>query len=584
MHIFTILFLILLKINPNSNLIADRCITYNIPQNHCMQSVYIPNFNYDNYINYFNLPIVKDPICQYQNCTIQITKNPLRILINKPINVENRINPTVTTNNTPVNINDSQEVHNYIQTVTLNNVVTTTISEKPETITVSQTREEVKTDYRKISVTVSIDPKINSTSSNNIQYVTITEKIPTFQPVTIPQQPIISTVTIPQYPEIKTSLTSVKEEKSTIKPPEPEIKIVTLPPEIKYSTITTEPEIKTVTLTSTTSKNIDCISPCSSDIKTETSSSKTESIHHTEKVTVTNTTQPETRTVTVVSEKTIDTIKTITHSPETSSNIPITSQTEIIPKKSIKTVPEKTIETTSKQPEPEIVTVVRYKTKTKTNYKPLTLYREILTTVEKERPIINYKLTTFTELKTMTKTLEKEYTTTITKTEHKEIYRTVTEKREIQSMISHIQEPETTIAPKPIPTPNTKTKETEIQPECTESCEDLIVTKTVTKKDRSQLIELIKMVKEEINSEKKKKKRKSKKLEIPKTKKFKTKTFYSTIYSKKLQTGEDECVTVINGDNEEFVPNNNNIKRPKPVDKVVNVSEHSNSPAYYRGL
>lgn len=50
------------------------------------------------------------------------------------------------------------------------------------------------------------------------------------------------------------------------------------------------------------------------------------------------------------------------------------------------------------------VTVTRVVEKTATIEKPFTLYREFTTTVTSEKPIINYKVTTFTSIQTMTET------------------------------------------------------------------------------------------------------------------------------------------------------------------------------------
>lgn len=71
------------------------------------------------------------------------------------------------------------------------------------------------------------------------------------------------------------------------------------------------------------------------------------------------------------------------------------------------------LKVSTKENEPEAITVTRIFTKTKTVESPITLYREVTTTISKELPIINYKVTTLTEVSTLLKTVEKSITTTV---------------------------------------------------------------------------------------------------------------------------------------------------------------------------
>ncbi|KAG5859955.1 hypothetical protein KMI_04g07650 [Encephalitozoon hellem] len=68
-----------------------------------------------------------------------------------------------------------------------------------------------------------------------------------------------------------------------------------------------------------------------------------------------------------------------------------------------------------------VVTVTRVLSKTITAEKPITLYREVTTTVKSEVPIINYKLTTVREISTTTKTESNTKTETIVQTQYSTI-------------------------------------------------------------------------------------------------------------------------------------------------------------------
>jgi hypothetical protein len=61
----------------------------------------------------------------------------------------------------------------------------------------------------------------------------------------------------------------------------------------------------------------------------------------------------------------------------------------------------------------EIVTVTRVMYRTTSVEQPITLYREVTTTVERSVPIINYKVTTFTEISTLVRTVEKPITISV---------------------------------------------------------------------------------------------------------------------------------------------------------------------------
>jgi len=65
-----------------------------------------------------------------------------------------------------------------------------------------------------------------------------------------------------------------------------------------------------------------------------------------------------------------------------------------------------------------IITVTRVFYKTVSVEKPITLYREVTTTVKNEIPIINYKLTTIREITTETKTESNVKTETVTQTQY----------------------------------------------------------------------------------------------------------------------------------------------------------------------
>lgn len=62
--------------------LLDRCKLYNINTSHCQNSVYVPSSSYDQYLASFNLPIQKDAECSYRNCIIVVYKDPARIAVN----------------------------------------------------------------------------------------------------------------------------------------------------------------------------------------------------------------------------------------------------------------------------------------------------------------------------------------------------------------------------------------------------------------------------------------------------------------------------------------------------------------------
>lgn len=74
--------------------------------------------------------------------------------------------------------------------------------------------------------------------------------------------------------------------------------------------------------------------------------------------------------------------------------------------------------------EPTVVTVTRVFYKTVSVEKPITLYREVTTTVKSEVPIINYKLTTVKEISTSTKTESSVKTETVVQTQYSTIIST----------------------------------------------------------------------------------------------------------------------------------------------------------------
>nr|AGE95215.1 hypothetical protein ECU04_1410 [Encephalitozoon cuniculi] len=77
--------------------------------------------------------------------------------------------------------------------------------------------------------------------------------------------------------------------------------------------------------------------------------------------------------------------------------------------------------------EPTVVTVTRVFYKTISVEKPITLYREVTTTVKNEVPIINYKLTTVREISTATKTESSTKTETVVQTQYSMIISTKTQ-------------------------------------------------------------------------------------------------------------------------------------------------------------
>lgn len=77
--------------------------------------------------------------------------------------------------------------------------------------------------------------------------------------------------------------------------------------------------------------------------------------------------------------------------------------------------------------EPKIVTVTRVFYKTVSVEKPITLYREVTTTVKSEVPIINYKLTTIKEVSTATKTESSTTTETVMQTQYSVVVSTKTQ-------------------------------------------------------------------------------------------------------------------------------------------------------------
>ncbi|KAM0674535.1 hypothetical protein GVAV_002152 [Gurleya vavrai] len=67
---------------------------------------------------------------------------------------------------------------------------------------------------------------------------------------------------------------------------------------------------------------------------------------------------------------------------------------------------EDTCDESNSKTDDNVITVTRILSETKTVAEPITLYREITTTITFDHPIINYKVTTITEKSILTKTLE----------------------------------------------------------------------------------------------------------------------------------------------------------------------------------
>lgn len=57
----------------------DHCRKFNIPINDCVDSIYKPNKQYDNYVNSFNLPIIREKECENGVCCLLIDKGNVHI-------------------------------------------------------------------------------------------------------------------------------------------------------------------------------------------------------------------------------------------------------------------------------------------------------------------------------------------------------------------------------------------------------------------------------------------------------------------------------------------------------------------------
>ena len=529
------------KVRTSETLITDRCRIYGIPHQDCVGSVYTPGVNYESYVKSFNLPINKDPFCNYNRCLIQITKKPLAINISKDKVSEE-------------NLNESLDVKQNIKTIINHNTVTKTVKSSPKTVTIcdEEPEEELKTASKRKKKSETSE-KFATDCEENVKTVTVEKHKPSKKTVTVtaPSENIktvtapsenIKTVTSPSE-NIKTVTVSPSNQTSmsqeipqSISPqPQPQKTItVTQQPSVIQTVTQQSPVILTVTQQPSAIQTV-TQQPSSIQTVTQQPSAVTTSVPGKETVTTKKDCEPE-----VIKEKTIIEKNTVTITEKSDkshtsvesaagNDSPAADCPEVSPDKD---------EKKPKPVEPEVITLIRYKTETKIKEKPLTLYREMVTTVEVEKPIINYKITTFTKSVTLTKTIEKEALKTVSintevlpekksdkKVPIKPVDVEVPEKSEKKPEDKKVK---ITDILSQIDAKIKREKHKTVAPEMPETIEKEPVEAETTEKDSNEIKNLIKLIKNELKIEK----GENKPLTTKKNKKYKTRTIYNTTYAK----------------------------------------------------
>ncbi|KAM0672033.1 hypothetical protein OCOL_001092 [Ordospora colligata] len=312
--------------------LAARCQKYGISLNDCLNSVYIPKKEYDDYLQSFNMPIIRDSSCNKEQCVAVVYKD-----INKCLNCKGDACAAECDGVL------QKKHHNPDRSFPMVHVIHHNADRSTETDSTGNldSNNQLHMSYKSVTV---IETK-TETVSEKITTTVVDENV---TPQTIP------------ISQVSNSLTTVQDDVKTI------FKTLEMPIHSEHQNTS-----KRERLAKNKSRNN--ISASVKYPQTTDSASEEDNYNY-------------------------------------NYNTPEQDENDLERDKE---------ENDSEQDyNQNIITVTRVFYKTVSVEKPITLYREVTTTVKNEIPVINYKLTTVKEITTETKTESSIKTETVTQTQY----------------------------------------------------------------------------------------------------------------------------------------------------------------------